>query len=508
MQRPDQPTNGDVPSDDAPNRTESNGFAMFGLSGRWPGPPTLLNDKAEAVAERMRGRRCSRDHMSMEHKALTLGLRDKIARLQDKNLKLSNKVQALEQGQDFRSFYTVTGTPHDKMQKRLTRVRAEIQGWSRMAHKDLVARNATVSLLGALEAQLPVFAAARRHVCHPDATPQTLQDANVALADVFAAIASGIVVELAVVNPLAMCTDTFRRAVDSDVYRAMSSDASTTANRRAARIWEAACLKMYNWSTTIPNNFGSLDDKVAAYQNHIDSIMSTISQTLKPAFDILGLDLDDARMQPKLRDAVSEAAAIGKELGELQSGLVLMDQAWLRRHASRPDDTGCISPSDMGSRIDFKFDPAEEGTKLARAKAAVVLFPGLLKYGTDGGDNWDTWTVWIPARVQLTDVETERLPIAITQPPSPPQSVEPRIPRGNSDEMEWTAATTTAASNRPEPNLPVNPTPYPVPRAQPIPKDEHTHPGPNPNEGTAGCDMSKTIPSAAGPGPRGQQQQA
>ncbi|KAK0727479.1 hypothetical protein B0T26DRAFT_799487 [Lasiosphaeria miniovina] len=455
MQHPDQPTTGDVPSDAAPSRTESIGFSVFGLSGRWPGPPTL-NDGTEAAAEKMKGRRGSRGHMSMEHKALILRLRDQISRLQDQNLKLSNRVQALEQGQDFRSFYTVTGTPHDKMQKRLTRVRAEIQGWSRMAHKDLVARNATVSLLGALEAQLPGFAAARRHVCHPDATPQTLQDANVALADVFAAIASGIVVEHAVVNPLAMRTDTFRRAVDSDVYRAMSSHTSTT-----------------------------------------DSILSAISQTLKPAFDILGLDLDDARMQRKLRDAVREAAAIGKEFGELQSGLVLMDQTWLRRHASLLDDTGCISPSDMGSRIEFKFDPVEEGKKLVRAKAAVVLFPGLLKYGTDGGDNWDTWTVWIPARVQLTDVETEQLPVAITQ-PSPPQSVKPSIPRGNSEEMKWTAVTTTA-SNRPGPNLPVNPTPYPVPRPQPIPEDEHTHPGPNPNEGTAKCDTSKQFPLQPGP---------
>lgn len=214
-------------------------------------------------------------------------------------------------------------------------------------------------------------------------------------------------------------------------------------NQRAAKIWQAACLGMYASSIAVTDEFGSAEDKAAAREEYIDNIMSTISTALKPIFDHNNLDFTDKECARKLRDLIVQAVKIGDVLGELHSGLVLMDKAWFRRHAhEKGDEEGRVSPSLLGSRIDVKAEP--DGRLMIKAKVAVILFPGLLKYGSDDGESWDSWSVWIPAKVQLMEIETEALP---PPRPPPPPSLPPSLPPPHPD-MQWEPAVSAQIANK------------------------------------------------------------
>ncbi|KAF5604323.1 hypothetical protein FPCIR_868 [Fusarium pseudocircinatum] len=168
-----------------------------------------------------------------------------------------------------------------------------------------------------------------------------------------------------------------------------------TVNQKAAKMWQSACLKMYDLS----DEFGSEREKETAHKQSIDDIIFMISKAL-------GIEDYGQVNHPKLRSSVSLAVDIGKELGQSLSGLVPMNKGWLHEHADRD---GYISASTMGSRIEPRYPP-DEGRTIVKGKVALVLFPGLLKYGSDDGEHWDSWTVWIPAKVHLMDEQIEETP--------------------------------------------------------------------------------------------------
>ncbi len=200
-----------------------------------------------------------------------------------------------------------------------------------------------------------------------------------------------------------------------------------TANRQSAKSWQAACLKRYETTITDTDEFGSAEEKATAHNLHVDSVLSTISVALEEIFGHYRVNFSHtSRQRSKLRNAITEATKIGKTLGGLQSGLVLMDKPWFCKQA---DERGRVSPSDMGDRMRLLYEP--DGGKVIKGKVAVVLFPGLLKYGSDNGEGWESWSVWKPAIVELMDMEIEAPP---PPPPPPPPPVLPvPDPRHNTD---------------------------------------------------------------------------
>jgi len=147
-----------------------------------------------------------------------------IAGLRDDVRRLKEKIQSLEQGQGFRSHDVVAGAPHDKMQQRLNSLRTDIQAWTWMLFGDARSKEvANMSMADLLtpELQLSEFGEALKSICHDDTKPEELQD--VTFQDAIAAIVSNLVVGQAVMNPLAPCTLEMKNAVQSAVYKIMSS---------------------------------------------------------------------------------------------------------------------------------------------------------------------------------------------------------------------------------------------------------------------------------------------
>lgn len=320
-------------------------------------------------------------------------LKKTITVLQDQVRSLESKVKSLQQGQDFRSYYPEAGIPHDRLERELRNIRQEIIAWSRLTQRDLLKVNAkiNVSALGEELDKVLGLEKGRELINNED----LCQEVAITTCDIFSAVASNIIVERAILNPLISCTAEFRNAMNSKVYEMMSSDRSSRVNRKAAKMWQSACLKMYDLS----DEFGSEHEKKAARERSIDDITSMV-------FKALEIEVNDQAHQTKLRRSISLAVDIGKTLGQSLSGLVPMNKGWLQEHV---DGDGYISASTLGSRIEPRNLPGE-GKTIAKGKVALVLFPGLLKYGSDDGEHWDSWTVWTPAKIHLMNEQIEDIP--------------------------------------------------------------------------------------------------
>ncbi|RSL88429.1 hypothetical protein CEP51_001744 [Fusarium floridanum] len=321
-------------------------------------------------------------------------LKKTIRTLQDEVRRLESEVKSLQQGQDFRSYHAEARTSHDKLQLHLRNIRHEIIAWSRMVQKDSESKT-NVSALGEQLDKILVLENARELIENEDSTPQSRQEFPITMSDLFAAIASNIIVEQAILNPLISCTLEFRNTMNSKIYAMMSSDRSSQMNQKAAKMWQSACLKMYDLS----DEFGSKHEKEIAREQCIDDIIFMVSKALR-------LEFYGQEPYSKLRRSIRLAVDIGKELGQSLSGLVPMNKGWLHEHV---DGDGYISVSTMGSRIELR-SPPDGGKTIVKGKVALVLFPGLLKYGSDDGEHWDSWTVWIPAKIHLMDEQIENIP--------------------------------------------------------------------------------------------------
>jgi hypothetical protein len=155
-----------------------------------------------------------------DHKNHEITSNQQIANLEDQVRQLRHQVQALEQGQDFRSHLRDAGTPHHEIQQRLATMQREIQGWIRMALKGWKSPDGMFPAADYPETSFLDFWSALRRIRHDNVAPDHLQ--QIPFSDLLAAIASSIIVEQAVMNPLGSCTRTFEGAVNSDVYKVMS----------------------------------------------------------------------------------------------------------------------------------------------------------------------------------------------------------------------------------------------------------------------------------------------
>lgn len=155
-----------------------------------------------------------------------------ITSLHDQIRTLNNQVESLKQGQDFRSYYAVEGTPHDMMQRRLRNILVEVQGWARMLFKSSkhggngnIGNKPVTNLLasGPLSVELQdVF----KEICPDDTIPGALQEVKVQ--DAMAAVASNFVIREAVMNPLGGCTPEMKQMAESPTYKAMTRDNALT----------------------------------------------------------------------------------------------------------------------------------------------------------------------------------------------------------------------------------------------------------------------------------------
>ncbi|KAF5570128.1 hypothetical protein FPANT_13803 [Fusarium pseudoanthophilum] len=367
-----------------PNSRRGNTYHDNGVSSAGtPVPPMLLRDRSQG-----HGTFIPEIEAAWHYETDLDALKKTITVLQDEVRRLESEVKSLQQGQDFRSYYAEAGTPHDKLQRQLRNLRQEIIAWSRVTQRDLL----NVAAVDEELEKVLGLEKTRELINNKD----LCQEVPITTSDIFAAIASNIIVEQAVLNPLISCTSEFRNAMNSKVYEMMSSDRSSRAvNQKAAKMWQSACLKMYDLS----DEFGSEHEKKAAREQSIDDITSMVFKALEIGFN-------DQAHQPKLRNSISLAVDIGKTLGQSLSGLVPMNKGWLQEYV---DADGYISASTLGSRIEPRYPP-DGGKTIIKGKVALVLFPGLLKYGSDDGEHWDSWTVWTPAKVHLMDEQIEDTP--------------------------------------------------------------------------------------------------
>ncbi len=194
-----------------------------GAGSYWPNFLRMSSSKARSSNKPQDGFRTGTGIPSA-HENRETALNQQIFALKDQVRQLQDQVQALQQGQDFRSHFKDSGIPHDKIQQQLSTMEVEIQGWARMALKGSDWKSPDGKFPAAVHLQqgeFPNFKNALWQICHDDMKPDFLQ--QISSTDLLAAIASCIIVEQAVMNPLGPCTRKFEGDVNSDVYKVMSN---------------------------------------------------------------------------------------------------------------------------------------------------------------------------------------------------------------------------------------------------------------------------------------------
>ncbi|KAK4446754.1 hypothetical protein QBC34DRAFT_427817 [Podospora aff. communis PSN243] len=324
-----------------------------------------------------------------------------------------DKIQALREGRDrHRPFLEPIAPTHTHMQHRLNTLRLRIQAWSESVLGEAAQIPAHEVTSAAEGYRLPGLVAAFKNICcKATLDSRHLERSQLLLVDIVRGITAKILFDLAVCHPLGPCAKPAR-----DRFSALFDTTSIgpdfkLQHNKAAKAWEAVCLNMYHSSHPVADTLGSAQDRAVAARRHMFWITVTINEALLPVLDAAlprgGHKLrptkdsgpEEVQVTSALNDIVAEAMDIGRVLGQLCAGRVAMDKAWFEENA---DKDGFISPSEMGERIEARFSSkAGKLRESAKARAGIVLFPGLLKYGDEYGQNWDHWTVWGSAEVQL-----------------------------------------------------------------------------------------------------------
>jgi hypothetical protein len=79
----------------------------------------------------------------------------------------------------------------------------------------------------------------------------------------------------------------------------------------------------------------------------------------------------------------------------LQSGIELMDFKWFEQNH--------LSFSSTDHRMELRSIDEGSDSKM-EGEIAIVLCPGLLKWGRDNAENWNSWSVWTRARVEVFEL--------------------------------------------------------------------------------------------------------
>lgn len=92
---------------------------------------------------------------------------------------------------------------------------------------------------------------------------------------------------------------------------------------------------------------------------------------------------------------VKQASQLSILFGKLQSRLELVDLHWFEKNN--------LKFSSFDTRMILRSPPSDELLEY-QGVIAILLSPGLLKWGRDNGDNWENWSVWTPAKVEASSL--------------------------------------------------------------------------------------------------------
>lgn len=163
------------------------------------------------------------------------------------------------------------------------------------------------------------------------------------------------------------------------------------AKSKEARSWQASCLKAHEEKSIWMPYFSTPTERQEIRDERCRLICTSIIDKVgQIAFDYNGKDADEKG----LFDVVHLASDLSIKLGILQSGIELMDLKWFKENN--------LKFSSMDNRMELRACD-EFSKRHMEGEVMVVLCPGLLKWGRDNGDNWESWSVWARARVELME---------------------------------------------------------------------------------------------------------
>jgi hypothetical protein len=161
-------------------------------------------------------------------------------------------------------------------------------------------------------------------------------------------------------------------------------------NSKEARRWQAFCLTAYE--ETGPSSYYSPDVRQKAQDEYCNSVCQTILGIVDDiAQKYTGVSSDGNG----LHLIVKQASQLSMLFGKLQSRLELVDLHWFQKNN--------LEFSSFDARMTLRSPPID-GDPESQGEIAVLLSPGLLKWGRDNGDNWENWSVWTPARVEASNL--------------------------------------------------------------------------------------------------------
>jgi hypothetical protein len=139
--------------------------------------------------------------------------------------------------------------------------------------------------------------------------------------------------------------------------------------------------------------------------------------------------------QDRMFALVAKAASLSRELGFLEAGVSMMS------HQTLSDASAEVRREWATLRNDD--DDGDEAKSRFQGTIAMVLYPGLLKWGRDNGSNWGTWSVWSKARIEMVHAEH----VATTLPPA--GALQPGVKDHEHGQSEQPAQSDTQEVERP-----------------------------------------------------------
>lgn len=135
-------------------------------------------------------------------------------------------------------------------------------------------------------------------------------------------------------------------------------------------------------------------------ERYYDSLVTEIDNILRPITHkhFPGRGDDEERLR-RCREFVKAAGDLAVELGRNAAELRVVNKDWFSESAR----TFICDDDRMKDRFGEDDIDSRENPRVD-----IILRPGLLKYGNDEGENFDNYSVWIPALVDLSRGSTSQ----------------------------------------------------------------------------------------------------
>lgn len=307
------------------------------------------------------------------------------------NAELETQISNLEQGQDFRSKGGHTGPEHGTIQIEIATMRSHLKNWVHKTFDVFRFQNdpKAVTVENFPFEKFPEFQDRLNEICGRNVRPAQFAQMRVNILHLIEAVVADIIFKDVLLKPLNGCELLFKQEVETQLFEFM-----VYAHGKEARNWQASCLKSYEEQDTWPPYFNDSTERHKHRDEFCQSIRGSILNIVGRIVDTYcsrkaddGESGDDA-----LFHVVKEASNLSVKLGMLQSGIELMDFKWFEQNH--------LSFSSTDHRMELRSIDEGSDSKM-EGEIAIVLCPGLLKWGRDNAENWNSWSVWTRARVEV-----------------------------------------------------------------------------------------------------------